>query len=176
MSTRENFAKVLLEPIAVISIHLRGWPVYETPASVAYESLVSWLKGNVVLIEIDFDFTTSTTKKNFTARLNKLLGEFRSGGPLEKCVFSMLSFKCSPTHQRLVNRFTRFSIYLSTHSDPFSGDLHIGPTPSCGASPIDEVVSHVEIYFVFADKCYRSLIFCFHQHFKPFFVVTLEIC
>ena len=94
MSTRENFAKILLGPIAVISIHLLGWPLYETPASIAYESLVSWLKGNVVLIEIDFDFSTPTAKKNFIMRLNKLLAEFRSGGPLEKFVPRVASSQC----------------------------------------------------------------------------------
>ncbi len=84
MSTRENFARVLLKPIAVISIHLRGWKLYETPASVAYESLISWLKGSVALIEIDFDFSTTASKENFAERLRKLLGEFQIGKRLEK--------------------------------------------------------------------------------------------
>ncbi len=84
MSTRENFARVLLEPIAIVSIHVRGWKLYETPASVAYESLVSWLKGNVALIEIDFDFSSTAAKMNFNARLSKLLAEFQAGGPLER--------------------------------------------------------------------------------------------
>ena len=84
MSTRENFAKVLLKPIAIISIHLRGWKLYETPASVAYESLVSWLKGNVALIEIDFDFSTPAAERNFNARLSNLLAEFQTGRPLAR--------------------------------------------------------------------------------------------
>ena len=84
MSTRENFARVLLEPIAIISLHVRGWKLYETPASVAYESLVSWLKGSVALVEIDFDFSTPAAKKNFNARLSKLLVEFQAGKPLKK--------------------------------------------------------------------------------------------
>lgn len=79
-------ARVIGAPIAIITIHLRGWRLFETPAVVVYQALITWLHQNVAMIEIDFDFTDGSTTNNFVGRLNKLMKEFATGGRLERSV------------------------------------------------------------------------------------------
>ncbi|KJA15890.1 hypothetical protein HYPSUDRAFT_1066647 [Hypholoma sublateritium FD-334 SS-4] len=119
-SSRENMVRIILEPIAIITIHLQRWHLFETPAVMAYQSIITFFHQHVVLIEIDYNFTNKTTINNFVNRLNKLLDEFKPGQRLE--------------------RFRKFCIFVSTHSDPSTGDLHLGPEPRHGAAPIKDVL------------------------------------
>ncbi len=78
-TTRENYPKILTEPVAIVAINLIGWPVYDSPGLAAYHALLPWLKGNVALIEIDYNFCNSDAIENFTKRLDDLINELISG-------------------------------------------------------------------------------------------------
>ena len=63
-------------PLAVISIRLSAMDISETPANSVFHSLVPWLKGNVVLIDIDFDI--DHYEDNFNGRMARLVNKFET--------------------------------------------------------------------------------------------------
>ncbi|KJA23358.1 hypothetical protein HYPSUDRAFT_137783, partial [Hypholoma sublateritium FD-334 SS-4] len=121
MATRENHPKIIMTPLIIFSLHLRGWSILDTPCSVSYQALFPWLKGNVALVEIDFDLSSPEEIANFQGRMDNLLNQLKK--PLFK-------------------RFTRFCVFITTHSDPITGYLHIGPN-HCGSAPLEEVFEYL---------------------------------
>lgn len=49
-------------------------------------------------------------------------------------------------------RFRRFSVFISTHSDPITGDLHIGPN-NCGSALITDVRIILIYGYYFTKPC-----------------------
>ncbi|KJA14720.1 hypothetical protein HYPSUDRAFT_150030, partial [Hypholoma sublateritium FD-334 SS-4] len=117
IATREIYLKVLLDPLAIISINQQGMPTYGSPAPSVYHSLVPWFHGNLALIELDFNFLNKKSVENFERRLDLVLNELLGG--------------------ELV-RFRRFCVFVMSHSVPKNGDLHIGPQHK-GAAPIKDM-------------------------------------
>jgi hypothetical protein len=66
---------VLTTPLAIISIHLEGM-IYN-PGIIVYHHIQSWLLGNLVFV--DFDFNLETHDNDFNIRLNKMLDRFIDG-------------------------------------------------------------------------------------------------
>ena len=78
-TTRENYPKIIVEPVAIISINLIGWAIHDSPGLAAYQALLPWLKGNVALIELDYDFRNSPSIQNFEKRMDDLVNELTDG-------------------------------------------------------------------------------------------------
>lgn len=78
-TTRENYPKIVTEPVAIIAINLIGWAVHDSPGLAAYHALLPWLKGNVALIEMDYDFRDFIATENFKKRLDDLINELLNG-------------------------------------------------------------------------------------------------
>ncbi|KAF8199436.1 hypothetical protein BJ912DRAFT_948987 [Pholiota molesta] len=105
-STREFWPKIITVPLAIISIRLQGIKASETPVPSLYHYLVPWMDGNLVSFDIDFDFSKKSGCKDFEKRLGDLI-RFFTEGEFRDCA--------------------RFMVFLSTHSDPTNGHLHIAP-------------------------------------------------
>jgi hypothetical protein len=78
-STRENWPKTITEPVAIISIRLEGLKDTGTPSILTYNSLFSWLHGNVIHFDIDYNLDNSSSHENFETRLEEMLTTFTRG-------------------------------------------------------------------------------------------------
>ena len=70
---------MLVDPLAIISIHLESMPAYYSPAASVYQTLLPWFQANLVLVELDFNFLDENTQNNFEQRLNVVLDELING-------------------------------------------------------------------------------------------------
>ncbi|TEB22814.1 hypothetical protein FA13DRAFT_1640702, partial [Coprinellus micaceus] len=87
--------------VAIISFRLAGMDHMGDTAQGVYEHVHPYLQGNVVLFCMEFDFTKPS----------------KSASVPTFC--SMLSpWPCS---------ITRFLVFLTSHSDPVTGDIHVQP-------------------------------------------------
>ncbi|KAF8813074.1 hypothetical protein BYT27DRAFT_7085341, partial [Phlegmacium glaucopus] len=113
-STRQHWPQVLTTPLAIISIYLEG--MKDTPSIITYHHLHPWLQGNLVHIDFDFNFENSTN--DFNIRLNRMLDRFENGD---------------------LKDWSRFFIFIMTHSDPKTGYVHIAPN-NTGSVPVGELL------------------------------------
>jgi hypothetical protein len=51
----------------------------DSPAAIVYHHLLPWLRGNLVYVELDFDFRVTKSRHNFEDRLEEMLDVFISG-------------------------------------------------------------------------------------------------
>lgn len=79
ISTRENYPKVITKPVVIISFNLAGWAIHDSPSLSAYHALLPWLKGNVALVELDYNFSNFTTIQILKNRLDDLIEELTEG-------------------------------------------------------------------------------------------------
>ena len=63
-------------PLAIISIHLEGMD--DTPSLNMYYHLHPWLQGNLVHIDMDFNFN-NVPHNDFASRLGSMLDAFETG-------------------------------------------------------------------------------------------------
>jgi hypothetical protein len=108
---------------------------------ITYYHLVPWLHGNLVLVDLIFNF--DDLQNDFYSNLDRMLERFE-GGDLKEYVdldpiFSILMFSF---------RWSRFLVIITTHSDPETGYLHIAPN-NTGSVPVNEV--SIFIYFIVLD-------------------------
>jgi hypothetical protein len=75
-STREHWTKILTTLLAIISIHLEGMD--DTPSLNMYHHLKPWLQGNLVHIDMDFNFS-EVPHNDFEFRLGLMLDTFETG-------------------------------------------------------------------------------------------------
>ena len=64
-------------PLAIISIHLEGMD--DTPSLNTYYHLHPWLQGNLVHIDMDFNFN-NIPHNDFASQLGSMLDAFETGG------------------------------------------------------------------------------------------------
>ena len=126
---RENWPKIDTTPLAIISIHLEG--IVDSTSLVTYHHLAPWLQGNLVLVDLVFNF--DDPQNNFQSQLDSMLQEFEEGNYKEYIHFYLFFLELN-----ISIRWTRFLVVISTHSDPRTGDLHIAPG-NTGSVPVDEV-------------------------------------
>ncbi|KAH6919056.1 hypothetical protein BKA70DRAFT_1417053 [Coprinopsis sp. MPI-PUGE-AT-0042] len=108
---RLNFSKT-----AIISFVLGGSDEFGDPTKAAFEALASYLRGNVVLFEIVFDFTSKAGVKKSIEQLVEELN--------------------SHDHQDI----NRFLVSINSHSDPARGDIHTSPNNKASA-PLGELLA-----------------------------------
>ncbi|KIK03069.1 hypothetical protein K443DRAFT_131586 [Laccaria amethystina LaAM-08-1] len=123
---RENWPKIDTSPLAIISIHLQG--MTDSPSILTYHHLAPWLHGNLVLIDLMFNF--DDPKNNFNSQMECMLHEFEEG-----------QFK----------DWSRFLVIITTHSDPDTGFLHIAPG-NTGSVPANELFA-----FIFQER-FRNIL------------------
>lgn len=88
-STRQHCPKILTTPLAIVSIHLAG--MKDTPSVLTFHHLQPWLRGNLIHVELDFNFKNGV--KGFQSRLDSMLDRFENGDLREyDCVCSLRSF------------------------------------------------------------------------------------
>ena len=75
-TAREHWPKILVTPLAIISIHLEG--MNDTPSYLAYHHLQPWLLGNVVHVDLDFNMVDEAYH-DWVIRFNRLLDSFETG-------------------------------------------------------------------------------------------------
>ena len=126
---RENWPKIDTTPLAIISIHLEG--IVDSTSLVTYHHLAPWLQGNLVLVDLVFNF--DDPQNNFQSQLDSMLQEFEEGNYKEYIHFYLFFLELN-----ISIRWTRFLVVISTHSDPCTGDLHIA-LGNTGSVPVDEV-------------------------------------
>lgn len=123
---RENLPKVITTPLAIIAIHLQG--MTDRGSVIVYHHLAEWLQGNLVLVDLTFNFDDPNNQ--FESNLDTMLESFETG-----------DFK----------EWTRFLVVITTHSDPETGYLHIAPGHTASA-PVDELFN-----FMFPERFHNIL-------------------
>ena len=109
--------------------HLQG--MVDSASLITYNHLAPWLQGNLVLVDLMFNFDDS--QNNFETQLDNMLQDFEEGDYKEYVNFYLFFLVLS-----ISITWTRFLVVISTHSDPCTGDLHIAPG-NTGSVPVDEV-------------------------------------
>lgn len=105
----------------------------DVPSIIAYNHIQPWLGGNLVHVDIDFNFK-GLNVQDFIARLDTMLDRFENGdlkGYFFPFVFVFFKKNC-------IARCLRFFVFVTTHSDPATGFLHIAPL-NCESMPVWEV-------------------------------------
>ena len=134
---RENWPRIDATPLAIISIHLQG--MVDSTSLITYHHLAPWLQGNLVLVDLMFNF--DDPQNDFESQLDTMLQDFEEGD-YKEYVNSYLIFLAL----NISIRWTRFLVVITTHSDPCTGDLHIAPG-NTGSAPAHEV-SLLTFFFV----------------------------
>ncbi|KAF8797533.1 hypothetical protein BYT27DRAFT_7323634, partial [Phlegmacium glaucopus] len=111
---RENWPRIDVTPLAIISIHLQG--MVDSTSLITYHHLAPWLQGNLVLVDLMFNF--DDPQNDFESQLDTMLQDFEEGDYKE---------------------WTRFLVIITTHCDPCTGDLHIAPG-NTGSAPAHELL------------------------------------
>jgi len=111
----------------------------DSPSVITYHHLSPWLHGNLVLVDLTFNF--DDPKNDFESKLDDMLDRF-DGGDLKEYVnfsfiFLMLNFSF---------RWSRFLVVITMHSDPHTGDLHIAPN-NTGSVPVNEVSFYFILFY-----------------------------
>ena len=75
-SSREIWPKILITPLVIISIHLEG--MADIPSHMVYHHLHSWLGGNIVHIDMDFNLD-DIPRNDFGTRLSNMLDRLETG-------------------------------------------------------------------------------------------------
>ena len=78
-SARQHWPTVLTTPLAIISIRLDG--MKDAPSIMTYHHIHPWLKGNLIYVDLDFNFEKGDHE--FSERLNLMLDRFESGDLME---------------------------------------------------------------------------------------------
>jgi len=104
----------------------------DTPSLLMYYHLQPWLQGNLAHIRMDFNFD-DVPHNDFGSRLGLMLDAFETG-KLQEYVNFILIFPI----MRISFRCTQFFVVITTHSDPTTGYLHLGPN-NVGSVPVEEV-------------------------------------
>ena len=82
-SSRETWPKILITLVAVISIHLED--ASDIPGCMAYNHLYSWLHGNVLHVDMDFNLD-DIPHNNFEMHLNTMLSSFKKCGDYKEYI------------------------------------------------------------------------------------------
>ncbi|KAF9470183.1 hypothetical protein BDN70DRAFT_943007, partial [Pholiota conissans] len=118
-SAREIFPTYSAAHLAVFCFHLTDIRSSENPAAGVFLTLIPWFNGNIVYFDIDFDF--SCYHSNFDRRMTEVLKMF---------------------NQNPLNIFKQFVVFVTTHSDPRNGYLHIS-TNNKGAVSAEQLLNYI---------------------------------
>ncbi|KAH6907118.1 hypothetical protein BKA70DRAFT_1428637 [Coprinopsis sp. MPI-PUGE-AT-0042] len=115
-AVRTSTPRLNLGKVAVISFVLAGSEDFGDPTRAAFDALASYLRGNVILFKVVFDFASKAgVKKSIQLLVDELM---------------------THDHQDI----SRFLVSINSHSDPARGDIHIRPDNK-GSAPLGELVA-----------------------------------
>jgi hypothetical protein len=89
------------------------------PSIITYHYLHFWLHGN--LVHIDFDFNFEHFNNDFQICMDKMLDRFMNGN-LSDDNLLIIDYT-----YLLLARWSRFMIFITTHSNPNTGYIHVAP-------------------------------------------------
>jgi hypothetical protein len=112
----------------------------DSPSFITYHHLSPWLHGNLVLVDLTFNF--DDPKNDFESNLDDMLERFDGGDLKEYVKFSLIFLIL-----KFLFRWSQFLVVITTHSDPRTGDLHIAPE-NTGSVPVNEV-SDLFLFYLF---------------------------
>jgi len=112
----------------------------DSPSLITYHHLNPWLHGNLILVDLTFNFDDS--ESDFESNLGNMIDRF-DGGDLKEYVNFNIIFLIL----KFLFRWSQFLIVITTHSDPRTGDLHIAPD-NAGSVPVNEVSNIFLLYFI----------------------------
>ncbi|GLB36941.1 hypothetical protein LshimejAT787_0312280 [Lyophyllum shimeji] len=120
-TTRESFALCNSPPLVIISMRLSSIPAVGDPAQVVYHNIAPFLGDNVVYIDLPWDLGDDNTAGDYEERVEDLATRLENGD---------------------LKRFRNFAVYVTDHSDPVRGDLHITVNDG-GAAEVSSVLSQL---------------------------------
>jgi len=131
----------------------------DSTSLITYHHLAPWLQGNLVLVDLMFNF--DDPQNDFESQLDTMLQDFEEGDYKEYVNFYLIFLALNVSI-----RWTRFLVVISTHSDPHTGDLYIAPG-NTGSVPPDEV--SFLTFFMIISKLYSSSCKLFSQNASSIF-------
>jgi hypothetical protein len=102
----------------------------DSTSHVTYHHLAPWLQGNLVLVDLMFNF--DDPQNDFESQLDTMLQDFEKGNYKEYINFYLVFLTLN-----ISISWTRFLVVISTHSDPRTGDLHIAPGNTRSVPPAE---------------------------------------
>lgn len=81
MTTRQFWPKVLIAPLAIISIHLDRMD--DSASNITYHHLRPWFQGNLIHVNLDLNFHNGAS--TFLLQIEKMLDIFEYGD-FQECV------------------------------------------------------------------------------------------
>lgn len=78
-TTRELWPELCLDPLVIFSITLEGMNQEGNPGRMVYSHLWAYMKGNVALVALDFNFESRKCMDSYGKRLNTVLDHLEDG-------------------------------------------------------------------------------------------------
>jgi hypothetical protein len=101
--------------------------------------LCPWLHGNLILVNVLFNF--DNLKNDFKSKLDNMLrfddGDLKEYINLSPIISHILILNFLP-------RWSQFLVIITTHSDPYTEDLHIALN-NTGSAPVNKVSFYFSI-------------------------------
>ncbi|KAH6895058.1 hypothetical protein BKA70DRAFT_1438987 [Coprinopsis sp. MPI-PUGE-AT-0042] len=131
-AVRTSAPRLNLGKVAVISFVLAGSEEFGDPTRAAFDALASYLRGNVILFKVVFDFASKAgVKKSIQLLVDELMTHDH-----QEYILSLFLW----TQLRTPASISRFLVSINSHSDPARGDIHIRPDNK-GSAPLGELVA-----------------------------------
>ncbi|GLB38108.1 hypothetical protein LshimejAT787_0411590 [Lyophyllum shimeji] len=120
-TTRESFAQCSSPALVVISIRLASVNAIGDSARVVFHHIAPFLPGKVSFIDLPWDFGDPRAEEAYDTKVQNLVHRLKTGD---------------------LKSFRTFSIFLTDHSDPERGDLHISSNEQ-GAAKVSAVLDRL---------------------------------
>ncbi|GLB44845.1 hypothetical protein LshimejAT787_1801820 [Lyophyllum shimeji] len=120
-TTRESFAQCSSPALVVISIRLASVNAIGDSARVVFHNIAPFLPHKVAFVDLPWDFGDPRAEEAYDTNLQDLVQRLKTGD---------------------LKSFRTFSIFLTDHSDPERGDLHISSNEQ-GAARVSAVLDRL---------------------------------
>ena len=104
----------------------------DIPSLMAYHHLHDWLRGNIVHVDMDFNLD-DVPQNDFAYHFSNMLDRLETGDLkryINICLIILMLI--------YLFRWSQFMVFITSHSDPETGYLHLGPN-NIGSVPVKEV-------------------------------------
>ncbi|GLB45831.1 hypothetical protein LshimejAT787_3200020 [Lyophyllum shimeji] len=120
-TTRESFALCNSPPLVIISMRLSSIPAVGDSAQAVYHNIAPFLGDNLVYIDLPWDLGDDDTADQYNGRVQHFVARLENGD---------------------LKHFRNFAVYVTDHSDPGRGDLHVTVNDG-GAAEVSSVLSQL---------------------------------
>ncbi|TFK64805.1 hypothetical protein BDN72DRAFT_861096 [Pluteus cervinus] len=91
------------EPLMILNFHLSNLHVTQTPAILVFYHITHYLRSNIAMVNIPISLLNVAEEEEFAKRMADLVDKLENE----------------------LKKFRRFAVFITTHSDPDRGDLHV---------------------------------------------------